>query len=95
MTRVLTFYHTSIGKKVVMAVTGFILFGYVAIHMLGNLQIFMGREQINAYAAALKGNFALLWVARLILLTAAIWHIVAAIQLWRQSQQQPPRRLSL
>jgi succinate dehydrogenase / fumarate reductase, cytochrome b subunit len=90
MTRVLTFYHTSIGKKAVMAVTGFILFVYVAVHMLGNLQVFMGREQINAYAATLKGNFALLWVARFILLTAALWHIVAAIQLWRQSQHSRP-----
>jgi succinate dehydrogenase / fumarate reductase, cytochrome b subunit len=90
MTRVLTFYRTSVGKKVVMAVTGFILFGYVAIHMLGNLQVFMGREQINAYAATLKGNLAFLWVARLILLSAGIWHIVAALQLWRQSQRSRP-----
>jgi succinate dehydrogenase / fumarate reductase cytochrome b subunit len=90
MTRVLTFYHTSIGKKVVMAITGFILFGYVVIHMLGNLQIFMGPEQINTYAATLKGNLALLWVARLILLTAGVWHIVAATQLWRQSQRSRP-----
>ena len=74
MTRVLTFYSTSIGKKVVMAVTGLILFGYVAIHMLGNLQMFMGREQINAYAATLKGNAALLWGARLVLLARRFAH---------------------
>jgi succinate dehydrogenase / fumarate reductase cytochrome b subunit len=90
MTRALRFYNSSIGKKVVMAVTGFVLFGYVAIHMLGNLQIFLGPEQINAYAATLKGNVSFLWVARLILLTAAVWHIVAAIQLTRQSQRSRP-----
>jgi succinate dehydrogenase / fumarate reductase cytochrome b subunit len=90
MTRALTFYRSSIGKKVVMAITGFILFGYVAIHMLGNLQIFMGPDQINAYAKALKGNVALLWVARLVLLTAGVWHIAAAIQLTRQSQRSRP-----
>jgi succinate dehydrogenase / fumarate reductase cytochrome b subunit len=90
MTRVRTFYNTSIGKKVVMAITGLILFGYVAIHMLGNLQIFMGSDQINAYAKTLKGNLAFLWVARLVLLTAGIWHIVAAIQLTRQSQRGRP-----
>jgi succinate dehydrogenase / fumarate reductase, cytochrome b subunit len=90
MTRALRFYNSSIGKKVVMAVTGFVLFGYVAIHMLGNLQIFLGPEQINAYAATLKGNVAFLWVARLILLTAAVWHIVAAIQLTRQSRRSRP-----
>jgi succinate dehydrogenase / fumarate reductase cytochrome b subunit len=85
MTRTLGFYSTSLGKKVVMAITGVILFGYVAIHMLGNLQVFMGAAQINAYAATLKGNLALLWVARLVLLTAGVWHIVAATQLTRQS----------
>ncbi len=90
MTKALTFYRTSLGKKVVMAITGLILFGYVAIHMLGNLQMFMGPEQINAYAATLKGNLAFLWVARLILLTAGVWHIVAAVQLTRQSQRARP-----
>jgi succinate dehydrogenase / fumarate reductase cytochrome b subunit len=90
MTRALTFYSTSLGKKVVMAITGLILFGYVAIHMLGNLQVFMGAEQINAYAATLKSNLVFLWVARLILLTAGVWHIVAAIQLTRQSQRSRP-----
>ncbi|MBI5502220.1 MAG: succinate:quinone oxidoreductase, partial [Deltaproteobacteria bacterium] len=49
-TRVLTFYGTSVGKKVVMAVTGFIVFGYVVVHMLGNLQIFLGPAKINGYA---------------------------------------------
>jgi succinate dehydrogenase / fumarate reductase cytochrome b subunit len=90
MTTALTFYRTSLGKKAVMAITGVVLFGYVAIHMLGNLQVFMGAEQINAYAATLKGNLALLWVARLVLLTAGIWHIVAAVQLTRQSQRSRP-----
>ncbi len=90
MTRALRFYSTSIGKKVVMAVTGCILFGYVAIHMLGNLQVFMGPAQLNAYAATLKGNLALLWIARLVLLTAGVWHIVVAIQLTRRSQRSRP-----
>ena len=56
MSRALTFYSTSIGKKVVMAITGLILFGFVIGHMLGNLQVFMGAKQMNAYAAMLKAN---------------------------------------
>jgi succinate dehydrogenase / fumarate reductase, cytochrome b subunit len=90
MTRALRFYRTSIGKKVVMAITGLILFGYVAIHMLGNLQVFMGPEHLNNYAATLKSNLALLWTARLVLLTAGIWHIVAALQVTRMSQRSRP-----
>ena len=90
MTRALTFYSTSIGKKVVMAITGLILFGFVIGHMLGNLQVFIGANQMNAYAALLKANAALLWGVRIVLLVAVILHIVAAIQLTRMSQRGRP-----
>jgi succinate dehydrogenase / fumarate reductase cytochrome b subunit len=90
MTRALTFYSSSIGKKVVMAITGLILFGFVIGHMLGNLQVFIGANQMNAYAAVLKANVALLWGVRILLLVAVLWHIVAAIQLTRMSQRSRP-----
>jgi succinate dehydrogenase cytochrome b subunit len=90
MTRPLTFYRSSIGKKVVMAVTGVILFGFVIGHMLGNLQVFIGAHQMNEYAAMLKANATLLWGVRLLLLVAVTWHIVAAIQLTRMSQRSRP-----
>jgi succinate dehydrogenase / fumarate reductase, cytochrome b subunit len=90
MSRALTFYSTSIGKKVVMAITGLILFGFVIGHMLGNLQVFMGAKQMNAYAAMLKANATLLWGVRIVLLVAVILHIVAAVQLTRMSQRSRP-----
>src|SRR5919197_2149373 len=90
MTWALTFYRTSIGKKVVVAITGLILFGYVAIHMLGNLQVFLGPAHLNTYPATLKSNLTLLWTARLVLLTVGIWHIVAALQVTRMSQRSRP-----
>jgi succinate dehydrogenase / fumarate reductase cytochrome b subunit len=90
MSRALTFYSTSIGKKVVMAITGLILFGFVIGHMLGNLQVFMGANQMNAYAAMLKANATLLWGVRIVLLVAVILHIVAAVQLMRMSQRSRP-----
>jgi succinate dehydrogenase / fumarate reductase cytochrome b subunit len=90
MSRALTFYSTSIGKKVVMAITGLILFGFVIGHMLGNLQVFMGANQMNAYAAMLKANATLLWGVRIVLLVAVILHIVAAVQLTRMSQRSRP-----
>lgn len=92
MSRALTFYSTSIGKKVVMAITGLILFGFVIGHMLGNLQVFMGANQMNAYAAMLKANATLLWGVRIVLLVAVILHIVAAVQLTRMSQRSRPER---
>jgi succinate dehydrogenase / fumarate reductase cytochrome b subunit len=87
------FYEAPIGKKVVMAVTGVILFGYVVGHLLGNLQIYSSdREQINRYAGFLHNpaNAAALWGVRAFLLVAVVLHIVAAIQLWAQNRAARP-----
>jgi succinate dehydrogenase / fumarate reductase cytochrome b subunit len=88
----LSFYGTSIGKKAVMAATGFLLFGYVALHLLGNLQVYAGPAKLNAYAAFLKGTPALLWGARGIMLVAILLHIwtglLLTLQNWR-SRPQP------
>ena len=90
--RAVRFYEAPIGKKVVMAVTGVILFGYVVAHLLGNLQIFAGPDQINRYAAFLHNpaNAGSLWVARSALLVAVILHIVASIQLWMLNRAARP-----
>ena len=59
------FWRSQVGKKIVMAVTGLIGVGFVVAHMAGNLQVFVGREKMNAYAAFLHGPAAeLLWIAR-------------------------------
>jgi len=89
-TKGLTFYGTSVGKKVVMAVTGFIVFGFVTVHMLGNLQIFLGPEKLNAYARFLKGTGAFLWAFRGLLMISAVLHIVAATQVTLQSWAARP-----
>ncbi len=44
-----------------MALSGVGLFGFVVVHMLGNLQVFLGPEALNAYAVFLKSKPALLW----------------------------------
>lgn len=75
------FWHSSIGKKWLVALTGLVLVGYVIGHMLGNLQIFAGPEGINAYAAFLHSMPAALWVVRVVLLAAFVLHIVMTIKL--------------
>jgi len=92
MERVIGFYGSTVGKKVLMAVTGIILFAYVVAHMLGNLQIYIGEEQINRYAELLHSNEALLWTARLVLLFCVGVHIVAAVQLWLRNRSSRPVR---
>lgn len=91
--RAATFYEAPIGKKVVMAVTGLILFGYVIGHLLGNLQIYASDpQQINRYAAFLHNpaNVIPLWAIRAFLLAAVILHIVSATQLWLQNRAARP-----
>jgi succinate dehydrogenase / fumarate reductase cytochrome b subunit len=73
--------RTTIGKKVVMAVSGVIWFGYVIGHLLGNLQIYAGPDKINAYSEFLHHAPALLWSTRLFLLLAILAHVVASVQL--------------
>ena len=81
LVRVARFYESTIGKKAVMAATGLILFGFLIAHMLGNLQIFLGRAVMNHYAETLHGNPGLLWTARTILLVSVVLHIWASIPL--------------
>lgn len=70
--------------------TGLALIGFVLVHMLGNLQVFLGPEKINAYGAMLKQEPLILWGARLFLLTCIGLHIVATVQLTRRNKQSRP-----
>jgi succinate dehydrogenase / fumarate reductase cytochrome b subunit len=74
-------FDATIEKKAVMAVTGVILFGFVVGHLLGNLQVFLGPERLNNYAAFLRSNLELLWGVRILLLVSVIAHIVVTVQL--------------
>ena len=80
LTRSTAFLSTTVGKKVVMAVTGVILFAFVIGHMIGNLQIYLGAEAMDHYAVFLREllHGAGLWIARVVLLTSVGLHIWAA-----------------
>jgi succinate dehydrogenase / fumarate reductase cytochrome b subunit len=88
---VLGFFGSSVGKKMVMAVTGVILFGFVVGHMIGNLQIYQGPEKLNAYAALLKSTGGMLWVIRFGMLATAALHIWAATSLTLTSWSARPQ----
>ena len=66
MQRALTLYRTTVGKKVVMALSGVILVGFVTGHFLGNLNIYLGPEALNGYAEKLQSIPALVWGAKLV-----------------------------
>jgi succinate dehydrogenase / fumarate reductase, cytochrome b subunit len=95
--RLLALWNSVIGKKVVMAVTGAVLILFVIMHMLGNLKIFSGPEEINAYSRFLRevgwpelGYGQLLWIVRSILLVSVILHITAATQLTLLNRRARP-----
>lgn len=90
MTAAQTFLASSIGKKVVMAVTGVMLVGFVVAHMLGNLQVYLGPSALNDYAEKLRAVPALLWTARIGLLLAALLHAWAALSLTRMNRKARP-----
>jgi len=76
------FMRSSLGLKIVMALTGIVLFGFVIGHMIGNLQVYLGPEVFNHYAELLRelGHGMALWIARAGLLVAVGLHIWSA---WR------------
>ncbi len=90
MGRLRGFYASMVGKKVVMGVTGIIWIGFVIVHSLGNLLVFRGPDAINSYSRFLKGTGELLWGLRVVLVVAVILHVIAAVQLTRQSRAARP-----
>ncbi len=90
MTRLGLLWNSSVGKKVVMAVTGLIWVAYLITHMLANLLVFQGPTKINAYSAFLHGTGGALWGARLVLIAALVIHTVAAIQLAGRRHEARP-----
>jgi succinate dehydrogenase / fumarate reductase cytochrome b subunit len=79
-----------IGKKLVVVVTGVMLVVYVIGHLLGNLQIYLGAEQLNAYARFLHSHIALLWTARVVLGAAVVLHIWSSFLLWLDKRRARP-----
>jgi succinate dehydrogenase / fumarate reductase, cytochrome b subunit len=100
-------WRSTLGKKAVMAVSGVVLFGYVLLHMLGNLKLFLpehaqgehaGELPLNVYAdwlrelgAPLLPQEGALWLVRIVLVVALVAHVWAAWQVTRASWRARPR----
>ncbi|GAB4137269.1 MAG: hypothetical protein Fur0037_02290 [Planctomycetota bacterium] len=84
------FWKSSVGGKVTMAVTGVLLFLFLIAHLLGNLQLLMGREAINHYAEFLHSKPVLVWIARIVLLAVFALHVVTSIRLSLENRRARP-----
>ncbi len=82
--------QSTVGKKVVMAVTGLVLVAFVVGHVAGNLLVFAGAEDLNNYAHLLKSNLEVLWGVRLVLLSSVVLHVWSALGLAQASRQARP-----
>ena len=87
----LAFYRSTIGKKIIMGITGLIGIGFVIAHMAGNLQVFIGQEKINSYGSLLHGPLAeFTWLLRIVLIVAVVLHVLMAYQLTMLSRAARP-----
>jgi succinate dehydrogenase / fumarate reductase cytochrome b subunit len=91
------FYRSAIGKKAVMAITGVILFGWIFAHMAGNLKLFLGSEALNHYAEWLRDlgapifpHESVLWLTRILLIVAVVFHIHSAYALTMMNRNARP-----
>jgi succinate dehydrogenase / fumarate reductase, cytochrome b subunit len=90
-------YKSTIGKKMIMAVTGLLMLAFVVVHMLGNLKIFFGETEFDHYAEWLRTigtpivrETWFLWIQRFVLTGALVAHLWAAWSLSRQDLSARP-----
>lgn len=96
MGRLSKVFASSIGMKWLMALSGLALVGFIIVHMLGNLLVFLGPDALNAYAVGLREMpLQLLWVARAGLLAAVLVHIFSAVRLTNLNQAARPDRYAV
>lgn len=88
-----SFLGTTVGRKIVVAATGVLLVGFVFLHMIGNLQLYLGPDAINRYAVLLRTMLhgAGIWVFRAVMLTAIGLHVWAATTLTLESWAARPQ----
>src|SRR5579872_1154844 len=83
-------FCSSLGKKYLMAATGFVMVFFVLGHLAGNLQIFLGPEAINRYGNLLQTNTEILWPVRIFLLVCIVIHIWAGSRLTIENRAARP-----
>jgi len=92
VTSIAAFHRSSVGRKLIVAVSGVILILFVIGHLLGNLQIFLGPDWINGYAEHLRALGPLLWIIRAFLLFTVLVHIYYTIRLAIENRRARPLR---
>lgn len=82
---------STVGRKILMAITGQLMVLFVIVHLLGNSSVFIGPDGINAYAKHLHDLGPLVWVFRLAMLTFFGVHVIFGIQLSVENSAATPQ----
>ena len=86
-------FTSSVGTKFIMAITGCLLFLFILIHLLGNLQLYLGQETFNAYGQSLKDlPTPITWGVRITLIVLVGLHSLSAIRLVRINRAAKPNK---
>jgi len=88
-------FKSTVGRKILMAVTGLCLVGFISVHLLGNLSVFAGPDGINAYAEHLHALGPLVWIFRLIMLGLFAVHITFGVQLYLENRAATPENYAV
>jgi succinate dehydrogenase (or fumarate reductase) cytochrome b subunit, b558 family len=83
-------FSSSVGQKLVIGITGFLLFLYLLIHIAGNLIIFLGPAAFNRYAYVMEYGNPLLPAIELGLLLVVLIHIYKTVRMFIGNQEKRP-----
>lgn len=86
---------STVGRKILMAVTGMMLVGFITVHLLGNMSVFAGSEAINIYAEKLHSLGPIVWIFRLAMLGLFAVHITFGIQLTMENSSASPEAYAI
>lgn len=89
------FITSTVGRKILMAVSGLMLAGFITVHLMGNLSVFAGSDAINIYAEKLHSLGPLVWVFRLAMLGLFAVHIGFGVQLWAENRKANPESYAI
>jgi succinate dehydrogenase / fumarate reductase, cytochrome b subunit len=91
----LTFFSSTIGKKLMVAITGLFMIVFLLLHLAGNLEIFSGPDAVNQYAAFLKTMPKVVWAFRIALIASVLGHIWLTISLTQSNKKARPEMYHL
>jgi succinate dehydrogenase / fumarate reductase cytochrome b subunit len=91
MNQLIAFYHSSIGKKITMSLTGLFLCTFLVEHLVGNLILFVGEEAYNSYTEFMVSN-PIIRAVEILLFASLLFHPLVGLLLWIANKRARPNK---